>query len=56
MGTLENQHQIKLLQTATIDAWDGTDASARALLAIVHGLKQLQQQAASLGGKAIDHT
>ncbi|WP_432813550.1 hypothetical protein [Pantanalinema sp. GBBB05] len=34
----------ELLQAAIIDAWDGTEASGRALLAVIEGLKEFKNK------------
>ena len=41
----ETSHDYnELLQAAIIDAWDGTEAGGRALLAVIEGLKEFKDK------------
>jgi transcriptional regulator with XRE-family HTH domain len=42
VGTLGVDSYNEILRDAIIDAWDGTQPHGRALLAVIHGLKDLR--------------
>jgi transcriptional regulator with XRE-family HTH domain len=56
--TLTNisQDYNELLQEAIIDAWDGTEAGAQALLVVIRGLKGLNKKTGNAAGELLDHT
>ncbi len=46
----------ELLRNAIIDVWDGTEASGRALLLVIKGLKGLNRKTDGIAGDSLDHT
>lgn len=42
VGSLSTDSYNEILRDAIIDAWDGTQPHGRALLAVIHGLKDLR--------------